>query len=177
MSLPENPGVCIIKSQKIGTMRYFLSLGSNKNDREKNIKSAVDRLRSAGISILSASSLYETEPVGIPTEIWFYNQVFEVETRMAPEDLLRLIKHIEEQLGRDRTKHLESRSIDIDILLAGEQTVNTQNLQIPHPRIVERNFVLVPLAEIASDVRHPILKEKIEVLQKKSKDRSIVKKI
>ena len=111
------------------------------------------------------------------TDVWFYNQVVEVETQLDPEEVLSLTRRIEDELGRDHSESLSSRPIDIDILLAGKQSVNTRNLEIPHPRMVERNFVLVPLAEIAPDVRHPVSKEKIEDLLEKSKDRSRVKKL
>jgi 2-amino-4-hydroxy-6-hydroxymethyldihydropteridine diphosphokinase len=158
-------------------MRYYLCLGSNLGDREKNLESAAALLMEAGIRIVSASSLYETEPVGISTEAWFYNQVLEVKTRFNPEELLRLLKRIEEQLGRVHSECSSSRSIDIDILLAGERAVNSRNLKIPHPRMVERNFVLMPLAEIAPDVKHPVLDENIKDLLVKSKDRARVKKV
>ena len=158
-------------------MRYFLSLGSNLGDRKKNLEKAAEMLSEAGIHIISASSVYITEPVGIVTEFWFYNQVLEVETSVVPEELLIQIKRIEEQMGRVHVGCLSSRSIDIDILLAGKKTVSTKNLQIPHPRMAERNFVLCPLAEIAPEVKHPVLNEKIESLLEKSKDRSFVKKL
>jgi 2-amino-4-hydroxy-6-hydroxymethyldihydropteridine diphosphokinase len=158
-------------------MRYFLSLGSNLGDRKKNLEKAAEMLSEEGIHIISASSVYITEPVGIVTEFWFYNQVLEVETSVVPEELLIQIKRIEEQMGRVHVGCLSSRSIDIDILLAGKKTVSTKNLQIPHPRMAERNFVLCPLAEIAPEVKHPVLNEKIESLLEKSKDRSFVKKL
>ncbi len=158
-------------------MRYFLSLGSNLGDRKKNLERAATQMRKAGVHILRKSSLYETEPVGIATDAWFFNQVLEVETRFAPEELLLLVKRIEKQLGRDQAEYQTSRSIDIDILLAGEITVNTRNLQIPHSRMVERNFVLVPLHEIAPEAIHPVLKKKIEDLLENSPDRARVKKI
>ncbi|MGD8538303.1 MAG: 2-amino-4-hydroxy-6-hydroxymethyldihydropteridine diphosphokinase [Candidatus Aminicenantes bacterium] len=161
----------------MGTSRYFLSLGSNLGDRENNLKMAVEFLSAEGIRIVSASSLYETEPVGITTEAWFFNQVLEVETRLNPEALLHLLKRIEEQLGRVHTECPKSRPIDIDILLAGEKTVNSRDLKIPHSRMTERNFVLIPLAEIAPDAQHPVLKKKIKDLLEKSKDRSRVKKL
>jgi 2-amino-4-hydroxy-6-hydroxymethyldihydropteridine diphosphokinase len=158
-------------------MKYFLGMGSNMGDRKKNLKNAVDLLIEAGISILSASSVYETEPVGIATDVWFYNQVIAVETQLIPDELLCVIKRIEEKFGRDHREHLHSRSIDIDILLFEEQVVNTRTLEIPHPRMAERRFVLVPLAEIAPHVRHPVLNEKITELLDKSKDRSRVRKL
>jgi 2-amino-4-hydroxy-6-hydroxymethyldihydropteridine diphosphokinase len=158
-------------------MRYFLSLGSNLGDRKNNLERAIGLLIKAGVHIVSTSSLYETEPVGIVSESWFYNQVVEVETVLIPEELLLLVKHIEDQMDRIQTKSLSSRPIDVDILLAGEKTVNTEILQIPHPRMIKRNFVLYPLAEIAPDVKHPVLDEKIIDILKRSKDRFCVKKL
>ncbi len=158
-------------------MRYFLSLGSNLGDRKKNLERAAEMLSEAGMRIVSASSVYKTEPVGIVADFWFYNQVLEVETSFVPEELLVQVKRIEEQMGRVHVGCLSSRSIDIDILLAGEKTVSTKILQIPHPRMAERNFVLCPLAEIAPEVKHPVLNEKIKDLLEKSKDRSYVKKL
>jgi 2-amino-4-hydroxy-6-hydroxymethyldihydropteridine diphosphokinase len=134
-------------------------------------------LSKAGLHIISTSSVYETEPVGTESESWFYNQVLEVETGLAPEELLLQVKHIEEQMGRIHMESFSSRPIDIDILLAGEETVNTESLQIPHSRMTERNFVLLPLAEIAPEVLHPVLNEKILDLLEKSKDRFFVKKL
>ena len=158
-------------------MRYFLSLGSNLGDRMKNLGSAIDLLYKSGVHIVSKSSVYETEPVGIVSESWFYNQVLEVETELAPMELLIQIQRIEEQMGRVRTEQLSSRPIDIDILLAGEETVSTENLEIPHPRLTERNYVIYPLAEIAPDVKHPVLNERIISLLEKSNDPFHVKKL
>ncbi len=158
-------------------MRYFLSMGSNLEDRKRNLEKAAELLSEAGIRIVSASSVYKTKPVGIVSEFWFYNQVLEVETSFVPEELLLQVKRIEEQMGRVHAGCLNSRSIDIDILLAGKKTVSTKILQIPHPRMAERNFVLWPLAEIAPEVKHPVLNEKIKDLLEKSKDRSCVKKL
>jgi 2-amino-4-hydroxy-6-hydroxymethyldihydropteridine diphosphokinase len=158
-------------------MRYFLSLGSNLGDRKKNLERAAELLTDEGIETIAASSVYKTEPVGIVSERWFYNQVIEVETIFEPEELLLRVKHIEAQMGRVHAARSPSRSIDIDILLAENMTLNTTNLQIPHPRMVERNFVLFPLSEIAPEVKHPVLNEKIKDLLQKSTDQTHVKKL
>ncbi|MGD9346892.1 MAG: 2-amino-4-hydroxy-6-hydroxymethyldihydropteridine diphosphokinase [Candidatus Aminicenantes bacterium] len=158
-------------------MRYFLSLGSNLGDKSHNLERAAELLTKAGIRIVSASSVYETEPVGIATEGWFYNQVLEVETHYTPEELIFHLKRIEEDMGRRPSTILRSRSIDIDILLAEDKIVGTKNLQIPHPQLAKRNFVLYPLVEIAPEMVHPLLKEKIITLLERSKDRSRVKKL
>jgi len=158
-------------------MRYFLCLGSNLGDKRRNLERAAELLTEAGICILSASSVYETEPVGIVTESWFYNQSLEVETDCIPQELILRIKRIEKEMGRVHTTNPHPRSIDIDILLADDQIVDTNNLQIPHPQLDKRNFVLIPLAEIAPEIKHPLLKEKITKLLEKSEDRSRVKKL
>ena len=158
-------------------MRYFLSLGSNFGDRKNNLDKAIRLLSKAGVHIVSTSSVYETEPVEIVSESWFYNQVLEVETGLIPEELLLQVKRIEKQMGRIQTKSLRFRPIDIDILLAEEKIVYTESLQIPHPRMAKRSFVLNPLAEIAPDIKHPILNKRILDLLEKSKDRFKVKKL
>lgn len=158
-------------------MRYFLSLGSNLGDRNKNLEKAAELLSKVGIRIIASSSVYKTEPVGIITGRWFYNQALEVETVYDPEELLCRVKRIEERMGRVCTDCPGSRSIDIDILLAENKTLSTKTLQIPHPRMVKRNFVLYPLSEIAPEVKHPVLNEAIKDLLEKSKDRSYVKKL
>ncbi len=158
-------------------MRYFLSLGSNLGDREKNLNNAAALLRNEGVRIINTSSVYETEPVGIFSEIWFYNQVIEVETPLSPEELLIRSKHIEEKLGRIPSNTHDSRVIDIDILLAENRTVSTEDLQIPHPRMHKRNFVLVPLAEMAPEMIHPVFHKKIKHLKQESTDQAQVKKV
>lgn len=158
-------------------MRYYLGLGSNSGDRMKNLERAADLLMREGIRIMRASSVYKTEPLGILTESWFYNQVLEVKTRLGPKEILLRVQRIEEMMGRIREESVSSRTIDIDILLAGKKTWSDERLQIPHPRMTERNFVLRPLAEIAPKAKHPILNEKIEDLLKKSEDRSCVVKL
>lgn len=158
-------------------MKYFLSLGSNSGKRGKNIKAALMRMKQRGLAILSCSSVYETEPVSIPGERWFLNQVIEVDTEMTPAELLVWIKQTEKKMGRDLTEKLKSRVIDIDILLADDKVIHTEELQIPHPKLAERNFVLIPLTEIAPDVIHPIQKRKIRELLLESKDPFLVKLI
>lgn len=106
----------------------------------------------------------------MPGQTWFFNQVVEVETTLMPSDLLAWVKATEKKMGRDLTEELKSRVIDIDILLADERIICTEELQIPHPGLRERNFVLVPLSEIAPEVIHPLLKKKIKDLLLESSD-------
>lgn len=156
-------------------MKYHIGLGSNIGERKKNLAQAIALLQENGIRIVARSSVYETSPVGEREQPWFLNQVIEVQTESDPRSLLRLVKRIEKQMGRTPAVPKGPRCIDIDILLAENRIVRTQSLTIPHPELANRNFVLFPLKEIAWDTVHPVLKEKIGDLWRKSKDRSIVR--
>jgi 2-amino-4-hydroxy-6-hydroxymethyldihydropteridine diphosphokinase len=134
----------------------FLSLGSNLGDRELHLLEALDRLEAAGIHILRRSSIYETEPQDLPAQPWFLNLVVEVETELFPRLLLARTQAIELGMGRKRAVPKGPRSVDIDILLLGDFVIDTRELQVPHPRMSERRFVLEPLAELAPDLRHPV---------------------
>jgi 2-amino-4-hydroxy-6-hydroxymethyldihydropteridine diphosphokinase len=156
-------------------MKYHISLGSNISEREINLAQAIKLLKKYGVNIVKKSSIYETSPVGDTGQPWFLNQVLEVQTESDPRTFLRLVKNIEKKMGRTCTTPKGPRCIDIDILFAGNKIVQSEDLNIPHPEIANRNFVLVPLKEIAGDAIHPISKEKIGILWCKSKDRSIVR--
>lgn len=158
-------------------MRYFLSLGSNLGDRRDHLVRGLAALKKAKVRVLRSSSLYRTQPVGYADQPWFYNQVVEVSSALEPAALLALIKTVERDLGRRPARKNRPRTIDIDILIAEDRLVNTRKLTVPHPRMAERNFVLVPLLEIAPKAIHPLLKERISDLHKKSRDKSVVKKI
>jgi 2-amino-4-hydroxy-6-hydroxymethyldihydropteridine diphosphokinase len=142
----------------------YLSLGSNVGDRAANLNAAIDRLRVLG-EVIQVSSLYETEPVEFTAQPWFLNCVVELETEKTPQQLMAALLEIEQQMGRTRTQKKGPRSIDIDILLFGDSTVDTKGLTIPHPALQERRFVLEPLAEIAASLRHPLLKKTIRELR------------
>jgi 2-amino-4-hydroxy-6-hydroxymethyldihydropteridine diphosphokinase len=129
----------------------YLSLGSNIGDREANLRAALDRLQPTRVS-----PIYETEPVDYTNQPWFLNLAAEIQTDLLPRQLLTLTQRIERELGRIRTIAKGPRTLDIDILLFGGVTINTKELEIPHPRMAERRFVLRPLADIAADVRHPL---------------------
>lgn len=130
----------------------YLGLGANIGDRESNLRDAVRMLRERGCELTAASSLYETKPVGITDQPDFLNAVIAVKTALDPRDLLAVCRKIEQEMGRVRTLRYGPRVIDIDILLYEGTESNDDELTIPHPRIPDRAFVLVPLAEIAPDV-------------------------
>ena len=147
--------------------KVFLSIGSNSGDRVKFIENAVNFLGLCEeIKISKTSALYETEPWGIKNQNWFLNIAAEIETTLSPQDLLIKCNQIEKTLGRDRNKESRwgERNIDIDIIFYGQEIINTDVLTIPHPRMHERAFVLVPMLEIASDFIHPILNSTITEL-------------
>ena len=158
-------------------MIYHLGLGSNLGDPAKNLERARRFLASKGIVILRASALYRTEPVGFSGQPWFLNQVLEVETGLSPWELLNTAKTIEKRMRRRPAPPDGPRSIDIDILLAGSAVVRSPSLTVPHPKLEERNFVLVPLAEIAPGAVHPVRRANIADLLRASPDRSRVEKI
>jgi len=134
----------------------YLSLGSNMGDREANLRAAIDRLATSGLHILRTSPVYETEPVDYADQRWFLNMVVEAETSLFPLQLLAQTQKVERVLGRVRTVPKGPRVIDIDILLYGTAVVRTAKLEIPHPRMAERRFVLGPLHDLAPDLRHPV---------------------
>lgn len=135
----------------------YIGIGSNVGDRILFVRRAVDELTdSPGIEVGRVSSLYETSPVGGPPQRSFVNAVAEVETQLTPRELLNVCKDIERKLGRDATEiRWGPRIIDLDVLLLGEEKVAEPDLEVPHPRIAERRFVLVPLLEIRPQLTDP----------------------
>ena len=155
--------------------RTFLGLGSDTGDRIKNLSDALAHIEKSIGKTIRSSSVYETEPWGFESEMKFLNQVVEVETELNPSGLLGRILRIEAEMGRlrDRTGY-SSRIIDVDILFYKDEIIDYASLQIPHPRLHERKFVLVPLNEIAPDLIHPVYNKKICILLKECKDESEV---
>jgi len=156
----------------------FLGLGTNLGDREKNLAGAQEAIALRIGKILSASGVYETEPWGFMSDQKFLNQVVKVESNLSPLPLLNLIHEIESDLGRVRQGvQYSSRVIDIDILLYDDIVFKHDLLQIPHPLMPERKFVLVPLCEIEPGIVHPARKVTIKELLESCKDNSLIRKL
>lgn len=137
--------------------RYFLALGSNLGDREANLRLAVRQLGKHGVVVTRSASVYTTEPKEILDQPWFLNTVIEVETSLGPDALMRLCLEIESAAGRERAEPNGPRTLDVDIILGGDEVIRSDGVTIPHPRYAGRRFVVRPLAEIASDVVDPVL--------------------
>ena len=155
----------------------FLGLGTNLGNRENNLNDAVAEIGKHVGKVLIKSSVYETEPWGFQSENKFLNTVIKVGTELSPKALLEEILRIEIYLGRVRSSvQYSSRIIDIDILFFDNQVINTHNLIVPHPKLHERKFVLVPLVETEPDYVHPVFKKSVSSLLEECEDRSEVRK-
>lgn len=160
--------------------KVYLGLGSNQGDRFNYIQQATQAIEQEIGSVEKTSSYYETEPWGFNDDVRFINQVIKIDTRLSAENVLKHILLIEKQLGRDRIQNdqkYSSRVIDIDILFYDNQHITLSNLEIPHPHIQYRAFVLKPLNEIAPEFVHPILNTSIQTLLKNCTDNLQVRKM
>ncbi len=155
--------------------RVYLGLGSNLGKREEHLQSCIDTLNAPDLRVLRTSSVYETAPRDVLGQPWFLNLVLECETELFPVQLLKRIQRIEKQLGRQRIVSKGPRTIDIDILLFGNFSIDQPLLQVPHPRIAERRFVLEPLAELAPDLRHPVTRRSMREMLAATKDQALRK--
>jgi 2-amino-4-hydroxy-6-hydroxymethyldihydropteridine diphosphokinase len=135
--------------------RAFLGLGSNLGDRLGNLRRAVELLRERGVRVLRSSRVYETDPVGGPEQPDYLNAVVEVEAERTARHLLETCLAIEEEMGRVRAERWGPRAIDLDLLTFGEEEIDEPGLQVPHPRMHERAFVLAPLLELTADPKLP----------------------
>ena len=142
----------------------YIGIGSNLGSRKENCLNALSLLSDRGIRVRKQSAMIETEPWGVKRQPRFLNMAVETETELEPGGLLVLLKQIEKDMGRGETYKWGPRIIDLDILLYDGLVLNTPELQIPHPLLHQRNFVLRPLSEIAPDTIHPVLKKSIREL-------------
>lgn len=131
-------------------------MGSNLGDRLANMKAAVDALRAtSGVEAVRTSSVYETDPVGVEDQPMFLNAVAELRTGLGPQDTLARLKEIESEIGRTPGEHWGPREIDLDLLLYGDEVIDDGALEVPHPEMAHRSFVLVPLMEIDREIVIP----------------------
>lgn len=144
-------------SGKMGkTVNLYFSLGTNLGDRLENLRRAIELIhREPGFQVTALSSIYQTEPVGYLEQPDFLNMVVAAQTRLSPVDCYKLIQKIESNLQRKREIRFGPRTMDIDLLLYGDAIIEEERLQVPHPRMTERAFVLIPLAEVAGDIDVP----------------------
>jgi 2-amino-4-hydroxy-6-hydroxymethyldihydropteridine diphosphokinase len=166
--------VCVSVNYPMPTIAY-IGVGSNIGDKKANCRKAIELLADTG-RIIRVSSLYHTEPVGYKEQEDFINAVVSIETDLSAGELLDACFAIEGRLGRKRALRWGPRTIDLDILLYGDQIMNQQHLVLPHPLMATRKFVLAPLAEIAPAVMHPVLHKTAEQLLRELKDTSTVMK-
>ena len=142
----------------------YVALGSNLGDKEANLRKALGLLEERGVEVVQTSSFISTEPYGVTDQPQFLNGVCEVRTSLEPLELLHTLLDIEQEMGRVRLRHWGERNIDLDLLLYEDVVMDTPQLKLPHPDMQNRDFVLLPLAEIAPELVHPTLQKTISEL-------------
>ena len=143
----------------------YVALGSNLGDREENLRNALKHLEANAVRVVKVSTFIETEPYGVTDQPGFVNAVCQVETELEPLELLRLLLKIELEMGRVRLRRWGERNIDLDLLLYEDACIVSEELTLPHPDMQNRDFVLLPFAEIAGEVLHPIFQKTIKQLK------------
>lgn len=156
--------------------KIYIGLGSNKGDRLKNLIKATRELQKI-IEIQKISDIFESEPFGYKNQNDFYNLAIKAQTDLAPSSLLKKLAHIETKMGRKRIIKNGPRIIDLDILFYNKESINTINLKIPHPELHKRNFVMLPMNQIAPNLKHPTINKTINVLLKQMPKQGQIRKI
>jgi 2-amino-4-hydroxy-6-hydroxymethyldihydropteridine diphosphokinase len=144
-------------------------------DRQDNLKRGIECLKQAKINVVAQSSIYETSPWGVENQDMYLNQVIGIETNISPEELIQICKSCEQKVGRNIDQgHMQARVLDIDIVFYGDMILSKPELEIPHPRMHQRLFVLIPLLELDEDFVHPILGKAVWELYNECRDHSEV---
>ena len=161
----------MLLSTTVSTYVAYIGFGSNIGDRLKHIQNAIHALsKTEGITLLKISSVYKTDPIGYEAQGEFLNGVIAIQTSLPPLSLLHTLKNIETVVGRQHRIRWGPREIDLDLLIYGDLCLQTEQLVVPHPEMHLRRFVLVPLAEIARDLVHPVCQESIQTLLERLED-------
>ena len=160
--------------------KCYVLFGSNMGDKEAIFAQACHLINNRCGQVVKVSSAYESEPWGFKAEEWFLNRVVVVETELSPMDLLKQLLEIEKELGRVRHPEAQgytSRTADLDLLYYGSRVIQTETLTVPHPRLHQRRFALVPLCEVAPDFKHPVFKMTQKKLLDQCSDNKVVREI